>query len=83
MNEKQFPNAAAEFQRLLQSYPRAPEVPDAMWQLSLAFIQLHFCADARSLLVDLVKRFPKSSPAAEAQKEVKALKRLPRTACTS
>jgi TolA-binding protein len=83
MNEKQFPNAAAEFQRLLQTYPRSAEVPEAMWQLSLAFIQLHFCADARSLLGDLVKRFPKSSPAAEAQKEMKSLKRLPRTACTS
>jgi len=83
MNEKQYPNAAAEFQRLLDTYPRASEVPEAMWQLSLAFIQLHFCADARSLLGDLVKRFPKSSPAADAQAAIKSIKKLPKAACTS
>jgi TolA-binding protein len=81
--EKQFPKAAAEFQRLLDTYPRSPEVPEAMWQLSAAFVQLRFCTDARSLLGDLVKRYPKSAPAVEAEKEMKAIKRLPKTACTS
>ena len=82
-NEKQYPNAAADFQRLLATYSQAPEVPEAMWQLSMAFIQLHFCADARSPLGDLVKRFPTSSPAAEARREIKSLKNFPKAACTS
>ena len=81
--ERQFPRAAAEFQRVLDVYPRSPEVPEAMWQLSMAFVELRFCTDARSLLGDLVKRYPKSSPATHAQKEMKTIKRLPRTACTS
>jgi TolA-binding protein len=83
MKEKQYPNAAAEFQRLLATYPQAPEVPEAMWQLSIAFIELHFCADARSILGDLVKRFPKSSSAAEARQEIKSIKKFPKAACTS
>lgn len=81
--EQQFPRAAAEFQRVLDVYPRSPEVPEAMWQLSMAFVQLRFCTDARSLLGDLVKRYPKSSPATHAQKEMRTIKRLPRKACTS
>lgn len=81
--ERQFPRAAAEFQRVLDMYPRSPEVPDAMWQLSMAFLELRFCTDARSLLGDLIKRYPKSPPATHAQKEMKTIKRLARNACTS
>jgi TolA-binding protein len=82
VEDKQFPKAAAEFQRLLDTYARSPEVPEAMWQLAQAFLQLHFCADARALLGDLVKRFPRSPPAAEAQREMKTIKKLPKAACT-
>jgi TolA-binding protein len=81
--ERQFPRAAAEFQRVLDVYPRSAEVPEAMWQLSMAFVELRFCTDARTLLRDLAKRYPKSPPAIHAQKEMKAIKRLPRNACTS
>jgi TolA-binding protein len=38
--ERQFPRAAAEFQRVLDVYPRSAEVPEAMWQLSMAFFEL-------------------------------------------
>jgi len=48
-----------------------------------ARLELRFCTDARTLLGDLVKRYPKSSPATHAQKEMKTIKRLPSTACTS
>jgi len=81
--EQQFPKAAAEFQRVLVVYPRAAEVPEAMWGLSRAFVQLRFCSDARALLGDLVKRYPKSPAAAEAQKEIRALRKMPKAACTS
>jgi TolA-binding protein len=83
VQESKYPNAAAEFQKVLDVYPRAPEVPEAMWQLSLAFVQLHFCTDARSLLGDLVKRYPKSSRAADARAELKTIGKLPKAACTS
>jgi TolA-binding protein len=81
--ERQFPRAAAELQRVLDVYPRSPEVPEAIWQLSMAFVELRFCTDARTLLRDLAKRYPNSSPAMRAQREIKTIKRLPRNACTS
>jgi TolA-binding protein len=83
VQESKFPNAAAEFQKVLDAYPRASEVPEAMWQLSLAFLQLHFCTDARSLLGDLVKRYPKSARAPDARNQLKTITKLPKTACTS
>ena len=83
VQESKFPNAAAEFQKVLTVYPAAPEVPEAMWQLARAFVQLHFCTDARSLLGDLVKRYPKSPRAADAKTELKTIAKLPKSACTS
>ncbi len=35
VQESKYPNAAAEFQKVLNVYPSSPEVPEAMWQLSL------------------------------------------------
>jgi TolA-binding protein len=81
--ENKYPNAAAEFQKLLDVYARSPEVPEAMWQLSTAFVQLKFCTDARSLLSDLMKRYPKSPRAADARNEIKLLSRMPKGSCTS
>lgn len=81
--ESKFPNAAAEFQKVLDNYASSPEVPEAMWQLALTFSQLKFCTDARALLTDLVKRYPKSPRANDAKNQVKQLAKLPRSACTS
>ncbi len=81
--ENKYPNAAAEFQKLLDVYGKSPEVPEAMWQLSTAFVQLKFCTDARSLLADLVKRFPRSPRAADAKNEMRLLARMPKGSCTS
>jgi TolA-binding protein len=83
MQESKYPNAAAEFQKVMNAYGSSPEVPEAMWQLSLAFVQLHFCSDARALLTDLIKRYPKSPRAAEAKGELKNIAKLPKSACTS
>ncbi|HVT09253.1 MAG TPA: tetratricopeptide repeat protein [Polyangia bacterium] len=83
VQEGKYPNAAAEFQKVLNTYPSSPEVPEAMWQLSLSFVQLHFCTDARALLTDLVKRYPKSPRASDARGELKSIAKLPRSSCTS
>ncbi len=83
VQEGKYPNAAAEFQKVLNTYPSSPEVPEAMWQLSLSFVQLHFCTDARALLSDIVKRYPKSPRASDARGELKSIGKLPRSACTS
>jgi TolA-binding protein len=83
VQESKFPNAAAEFQKVLQDYPASPEVPEAMWQLSLSFVQLKFCGDAKALLAELVKRFPKSVRAGDARNELKSIAKLPKSSCTS
>ena len=81
--ENKFPNAAAEFQKVLDNYSSSPEVPEAMWQLASTFAKLKYCTDARALLNDLVKRYPKSPRANDAKNQVKALGKLPKSACTS
>jgi TolA-binding protein len=81
--ESKFPNAAAEFQKVLDNYSSSPEVPEAMWQLALTFSQLKFCTDARALLNDLVKRYPKSQRAGDAKNQVKQIAKMPKSACTS
>jgi tol-pal system protein YbgF len=81
--ESKFPNAAAEFQKVLDNYSSSPEVPEAMWQLALTFSQLKFCTDARALLGDLVKRYPKSPRSADAKNQMRQLSKLPKSACTS
>jgi len=83
VQESKYPNAAAEFQKVLQDYPSSPEVPEAMWQLSLSFVQLRFCGDAKALLSDLVKRYPKSARAGDARGELKSIAKLPKSSCTS
>ena len=83
VQESKYPNAAAEFQKVMNVYGSSPEAPEAMWQLATAFVQLHFCTDARALLTDLVKRYPKSPRAADAKSELKTIAKLPKSACTS
>lgn len=81
--ESKFPYAAAEFQKILDNYASSPEVPEAMWQLALTFTQLKFCSDARALLGDLVRRYPKSPRANDAKGELKQIAKMPKSACTS
>jgi len=81
--ESKFPNAAAEFQKVLDNYPSSPEVPEAMWQLALTFTQLKFCSDARALLGDLIKRYPKSKRVSDAKGELRQIAKLPKAECTS
>ena len=82
--ENKYPNAAAEFQNVLAGkYSHSPEVPEAMWQLASAFTQLKFCTDARALLTDLLKRYPRSPRAADAKREIKQLTKMPKGSCTS
>ena len=83
MQEAKYPNAAAEFQKVMNVYPASPEVPEAMWQLATAFVKLQFCTDARALLNDLLKRYPRSARASSAKAELKTISKLPKTACTS
>jgi TolA-binding protein len=83
VQEKKFANAVPEFNTVIEKFGTSPDVPEAMWQLARAFVELHFCTDARSLLGDLAKRYPKSARAADAKTELKAIAKLPKSACSS
>ena len=81
--ENKFANAVPEFKKILDDYGRAPEVPEAMFQLAVAFVRVGFCSDARAFLSDLVKRYPKSPRAVDARGELKTISKLPKSACSS
>ena len=73
--EARLSNAVATFQQLLSTYPDSPDAPEAMWQLSRAFGKMEFCKDERTLLRNLVERYPKSRPGVEATKALNTQKR--------
>ena len=77
--------AAAEFQKVVDTYRNAPEVPEAMWLLSQSFVELKFCSDARVLLQDLEKRYPRSSRIKDVKVKLKELQKIGRDKrlCTS
>jgi TolA-binding protein len=81
MQEGKLPNAVQEFQKILNSYGSSPEVPEATWQLARAYVQLSYCNDARTLLNDLIKRYPKSPRVADAKGELKSIAKIPKSAC--
>jgi TolA-binding protein len=77
--------AAAEFQKVLDSYKNAPEVPEAMWLLGQSFVELKFCSDARVLLQDLEKRYPRSPRVKDVRVKLRELQKIQhdKRLCTS
>jgi TolA-binding protein len=77
--------AAAEFQKVLDTYKNSPEVPEAMWLLSQSFVELKFCSDARVLLQDLEKRYPRSGRVKDVKVKLRELQKISRDKrlCTS
>jgi len=77
--------AAAEYQRVVDTYRNSPEVPEAMWFLGQAFVELKFCSDARVLLQDLEKRYPRSARIKDVKVKLRELQKIGRDKrlCTS
>jgi tol-pal system protein YbgF len=77
--------AAAEFQKVLDSYKNSPEVPEAMWLLGQSFVELKFCSDARVLLQDLERRYPRSARVKDVKVKLRELQKISRDKrlCTS
>lgn len=68
--------AVAEYQTVLDKHPRAAEVPDAMYLLGVSFVELKFCAEARGLLNDLLKRYPRSGRAEDTRAKLRDLAKI-------
>lgn len=69
-SEKKYAQAAAAFQKLLQEQPNFPAADRALFELGLAQTLGDKPADATPTFETLVKRFPKSSQAADAWLEI-------------
>jgi TolA-binding protein len=68
--------AVAEYNRVLEAFPKSAEVPEAMWLMAQAYVDLKFCRDATALLQDLGRRYPKSPRANEAKSRLKDVQKL-------
>jgi len=77
--------AAAEFLKVVDSYPKSPEVPEAMWQLAQSYIELKFCSDARVILSDIARRYPRSGRSSDVKAKLRELQKISKDKrlCTS
>jgi len=58
---REFAQGVEEFKRVLSSYPSSLKIPDAMLKLGYTYYELKQFDQAKILLEDLQKRFPKST----------------------
>jgi tol-pal system protein YbgF len=77
--------AVAEYIKVIDSYPGKPEAPEAMWLLAQSYVELHFCSDARQILQDLSKRYPRSPRVADVRVKLRELQKIAKDKrqCTS
>lgn len=68
--------AAAEYQKILETYGKSPEVPEGMWLLGQAFLDLKFCSDAKAVLLDLAKRYAKHPRAADVKTRLRDIAKI-------
>lgn len=72
-NEKWYEKAILEYQTVIEKYPTGNKVAAAMLKQGMAFLQLGDKPNARLILKELEKKFPKSNEAAVAAKKLKEL----------
>jgi TolA-binding protein len=82
MQENRAAAAAQEFQRLLTDYPTSDSVPEAMAQMSEAFVRLGWCTQAQRTLRLLIDRHGSTPQGQAARRRLEEVRRLPRAACT-
>jgi TolA-binding protein len=68
--------AVAEYVKVIDGYPGKPEAAEAMWLLAQSDVELHFCSDARQILQDLVRRYPKSPRVADVKVKLRELQKI-------
>jgi tol-pal system protein YbgF len=71
--QRDFPRAIEEFARVEQSYPQGDKVPAAILKTAYALLQIDDRDSARSVLEDLINRFPTSNEAAQARTKLQSL----------
>ena len=69
--EKWYEKSILEYQKVIENYPRGNKVPASLLKQGLAFFNIGDKANARLILKELVKKFPKSNEAKIAQQKLK------------
>lgn len=84
-DENNHRQAAGHYQKLLDDFPKSPEVAEAMYLLGVSFVELKFCTDAQSIFIDVTRRFKASPHAKNAATQARAVRKLldDKTRCTS
>ena len=56
-----------------------------MWQIAQSFVDLKFCTDARALLQDLLRRYPRTPRVSDAKSRLREIQKMSRDkgACSS
>ena len=72
--EKWFEKAILEYQKVIEKYPKGNKVSAALLKQGYAFASLGEKANARLILKELIKKYPKSREAAIARDKLKTLK---------
>lgn len=72
-DQKDYARAVSEFRATVAAYPLGNKVPDALVKIGLAYAALGENAKARAALEQVVRQFPKTSPAAIAATRLEQL----------
>lgn len=72
-DQKDYARAVSEFRATVAAYPLGNKVPDALVKIGLAYAALGETAKARAALEQVVRQFPKTSPAAIAATRLEQL----------
>jgi TolA-binding protein len=77
--------AAGEYLKVVDKFKNSAEVPEAIWLLAQSYVELKYCGDARTLLQDLPRRYPRSPRVNDAKVKLRELQKIAkdRRYCTS
>jgi tol-pal system protein YbgF len=73
--EKRYANAIGAYTKVVDNFPKADIVPDAMYKNGVAFYQLKYCSDAKVYFQELLRRYPKTTWKKDANDQLKSLSR--------
>jgi TolA-binding protein len=82
VQENRYATAIQEFQHILSDYPTGDTVPDALTEMSEAFVRLGMCTPARNTLHILIDRHGGTPQGQAARQRLREVERMPRSACT-
>lgn len=71
--EKWYEKAILEYQKVIEAYPKGNKIEASLLKQGFAFFNLGDKANARLILSDLIKKYPKSNEANIAENKLKAM----------